>query len=240
MGQVCVLECAFWGFPLLFALLHLFPRLHLFVTLPCTQPSPRCACQLSVSYQNSHRPPCLQASESSLHFRNCSNLQPARRQQERKLQGAYCIPRGVRNLPVRAKNQQRGPELCVLVDSRGCTLDSKALEGGVGVSGDADCDAGEALGEPALLLVAHSEAKEQPVEMRRVSSIEWGHVEPSTPAQHTGHLSKRIHTLSRFCSMRECFTGLFYTTVRKRTQGMTKFECNNTTNAAPHVYRVVA
>ena len=32
MDRISVLECAFWGFLLLFALLHLFPLLRLFVT----------------------------------------------------------------------------------------------------------------------------------------------------------------------------------------------------------------
>ena len=32
MGRLSVLECAFWGFLLSFALLHLFPLLRLFVT----------------------------------------------------------------------------------------------------------------------------------------------------------------------------------------------------------------
>ena len=32
VGRLSVLECAFWGFLLLFALLHLFPLLRLFVT----------------------------------------------------------------------------------------------------------------------------------------------------------------------------------------------------------------
>ena len=32
VGGLSVLECAFWGFLLLFALLHLFPLLRLFVT----------------------------------------------------------------------------------------------------------------------------------------------------------------------------------------------------------------
>ena len=31
-GRISILECAFWGFLLLFALLHLFPLLRLFVT----------------------------------------------------------------------------------------------------------------------------------------------------------------------------------------------------------------
>ena len=31
MGQLSVLECAFWGFLLLLALFHLFPQLRLFV-----------------------------------------------------------------------------------------------------------------------------------------------------------------------------------------------------------------
>ena len=31
VSRVSVLECGFWGFPMLFSLLHLFPLLHLFV-----------------------------------------------------------------------------------------------------------------------------------------------------------------------------------------------------------------
>ena len=39
MGRLSVLECAFfWEFPLLFALLHLFPSLRLFVTVKCRRP----------------------------------------------------------------------------------------------------------------------------------------------------------------------------------------------------------
>ena len=36
-GWLSVLECAFWGFLLLFALLHLFPLLRLFVTTATTE-----------------------------------------------------------------------------------------------------------------------------------------------------------------------------------------------------------
>ena len=32
VGRLSVLECTFWGFPLLFVLLHQFPQLRLFVT----------------------------------------------------------------------------------------------------------------------------------------------------------------------------------------------------------------
>ena len=37
VGRLSVLECAFWGFPLSLALLHLFPPLRLFVTLSVTR-----------------------------------------------------------------------------------------------------------------------------------------------------------------------------------------------------------
>ena len=40
VDRLSVLECAFWGFLLLFALLHLFPLLRLVVTLGAAPPHP--------------------------------------------------------------------------------------------------------------------------------------------------------------------------------------------------------
>ena len=54
VGRMSVLECAFWGFLLSFALLHLFPLLHLFVTL-CYNGGNRCnSANNSIKPQKAH------------------------------------------------------------------------------------------------------------------------------------------------------------------------------------------
>ena len=133
------------------------------------------------SSQN-HRAPCLQSPERSLHFRNGPHLHPVRRQLQGELKGPHSIPRGIRNLSVRTEQQHSGPELRVFIDHCRRPLYAEVLEGGVCVGGCVDRDAAQALGKATLLLMAHSEAEEQPIEVRVVPPTQWRDVQPATPA----------------------------------------------------------
>ena len=81
MGRLSVLECAFWGFLPLFALLHLFPLLRLFVTYSSPVGAARIRDQLSESFSSLN---------SVLFGENCGGVPQQRGMQARDL---WCMLR---------------------------------------------------------------------------------------------------------------------------------------------------